>query len=275
MTRRLASLAGALMFVISVVPPAGAWPLAPELVNSKPADKEGLHSAPTEVSLEFSEELDETASTIEVRNECGKRVDEDSVEVAGAFVSTKLKGDSKGDYTVRYEATGFGSFSGTATGEYSFTVQVGSTCGRVRGSNPHDGHGGSGNRSNDNTGPRLHSRDSPPSGTPSHQTPTTTGTSSSSDDSNRSSTSSLLDDGAFNDASSTPPLAAPTPLVTPTPVPTPTPAPAPTAEDQQMTLTASPQSPPRADRADVLIALAIVVLLGVLGGWVLRASAPR
>jgi methionine-rich copper-binding protein CopC len=283
MRRRLIRLASAVMILAVVAPPAAAWPFAPELVESTPLDEERLHSAPTEVSLEFSEEIDADASTLEVRNECGRRVDAEAVEVSGTTVSTEVEGDFKGSYTVRYEATGFGTFSGTATGEFSFTVHFGSTCGRVRGSGQDD-RGGSGkpsDNSENGDSPGNRSGDSPsePGSDPHHTSSTTDprGTSSSSDRSD-SATDTTDDSGSFgDDASTAPPPAAPTPVVTPTPLPTLTPAPAPTADepDQELTLTASPQPGSPADGADVLIALSLVVMLGVLGGWVLRASAPR
>lgn len=282
MRRRLSALAGAMTMLALATSPAGAWPFVPEFVESTPLDEEKLHSSPTKVSLEFAHEIDVAASTIEVLNECGKRVDhEEEVEATGTTLSTEVEGDFKGSYTVRYEATGFGSFSGTATGELSFDVHLGSTCGSVRGSGHHHGGSGkpSGNADNRNDG-GSHSGHSSPSGTGTDHTSTAdhsgTGSTASNHSSHSSSDTFDSSDRFGNGSSNGQPLAAPTPLITPTPLPTLTPAPAPTAEqDQELTLTASPQPPSPANGADVLIALSLVVLLGVLGGWVLRASAPR
>jgi methionine-rich copper-binding protein CopC len=269
------------MILVLATSPAGAWPFVPEFVESTPLDEEKLHSAPTEVSLEFSQEIDAAASTIEILNECGKRVDNEAVEVTGTTLSAEVERDFKGSYTVRYEATGFGSFSGTATGDLSFDVHLGSTCGSVRGSGHHHGGSGkpSGNSDNRNNA-GSHSGHTPPSGTGTDHTSTAdhsgTGATTSDHSSHSSSDTFGSSDRFGNGSSNGPPLAAPTPLVTPTPLPTLTPEPAPTAgPDQELTLTASPQPPSPADGADVLIALSLVVLLGVLGGWVLRASAPR
>lgn len=283
MGRRLAPIAGAVMVILALAAsPARAWPFVPELVESTPLDEERLHSAPTEVSLEFSQEIDAATSTIEVLNECGRRVDNEAVEVTGTTLSTDVEEDFKGSYIVRYEATGFGSFSGTAAGEISFSVHLGSTCGSVQGSGHHN-HGGSGKpsgNSDNRNNSGSHSEHSAPSGSGPEHTSTTDHSragSSTSDHSSHSSTDTFDSTDRFGNGSANgPPLAAPTPLVTPTPLPTLTPAPAATAEpDQELTLTASPQPASPADGADVLIALSLVVLLGVLGGWVLRASAPR
>ncbi|MDQ4028409.1 MAG: copper resistance protein CopC [Actinomycetota bacterium] len=281
MRRRVLPLAGAIMILVQATSPAGAWPFVPVFVESTPLDEERLQSAPAEVALEFSHEIDAAASTIEVRNECGKRVDKEEVKVTGTTLSTEVESAFKGTYTVAYEATGFGSFSGTATGEVSFDVHLGSSCGSVRGSRHHPGGSSNPSGNSDNrSDAERHSGHSQPSGTGTDHTSTADQSGARPMTSNHSSHSSSdtfdSTDPFGNGSANRPPLAAPTPLVTPTPLPTLTPAPTPTAEpDQELTLAASPQPPPPADGADVLIALSLVVSLGVLGGWVLRASAPR
>lgn len=116
----------ALLFAFSFAAPALA---APEYQSSEPAEGASLGSAPAEVSITFSEPLDDS-STMSVENECGREVDSGIVIVEFNEMSVDItQGHYSGDYTVKYSASGVGGVTGTTNGSFSFNVSSGHPCG--------------------------------------------------------------------------------------------------------------------------------------------------
>ena len=139
---RKIGLSALLMLLLAVpVLPAAAQGLAPEYVESEPADGATMHQAPSEVVVRFSEPLDES-STMEVRDECGGRVDDGNVVINLQEMSVGIAEEPSGTYKVNYYAKGIRGLTGQTSGSFSFQVHAGSSCDGDDGG--HGGHGGNG-----------------------------------------------------------------------------------------------------------------------------------
>lgn len=116
---------------------------APQVVSQDPEEGAEYHDeAPPQVTITFSEPLD-ASSEMEVRDDCGGRVDNGNVTIGGTASNELSIGIAKtvqSTYTVEYAATGV---TGTASGTYSFVVHGGSPC-DGSGGGGHGGHGGGG-----------------------------------------------------------------------------------------------------------------------------------
>jgi methionine-rich copper-binding protein CopC len=115
---------------------------APQILSTDPEEGAELHQPPAQVSIEFSEPL-EDSSDIDVTDDCGLRVDRGEAQISGTasnVLSIAIHdAPHHGNYTVHYVATGV---TGTATGSYEFFVHGGVGC--DGGGQGHDGHGGGG-----------------------------------------------------------------------------------------------------------------------------------
>ena len=136
---RLSLVARAFVLALAVVGWAAAPALAaPQLLSSDPEAGAEMHAPPDRVTLEFSEPLEES-SDIEVTDDCGDAVhkgDATFAGVAGNEMSIAIgAAPHHGTYTVTYVATGV---TGTATGDYTFTVHGGKSCSGGRGGHDHD-----------------------------------------------------------------------------------------------------------------------------------------
>lgn len=137
---RLRTLFGAVLALLV----AAAWSAAPAfaapvVLSSDPEPGETLLQAPGEVSITFSEPLQDE-SRMQVRDECGKRVDDGAVDIELNDMSVGIARKPRGEYTVVYAAVGV---SGSTSGGYVFTVQAGPACdGGTGGHEGHDGGGG-------------------------------------------------------------------------------------------------------------------------------------
>jgi methionine-rich copper-binding protein CopC len=120
------------------VAPASA---APSKLDSSPQDGEELHQAPEQVSISFDQPLDPD-SYIEVTNHCDERVDEQPTEVEGTEMSVPVTGDWAGMYHVTYFSKGIGGVTGQQTGTFTFTVHAGASCDGGKGGHEHGGSGG-------------------------------------------------------------------------------------------------------------------------------------
>ena len=125
-------LAGAL------VAPASAAP--PSKVDSTPQDGDQVHEAPERVSISFDQPLD-PESFIHVENHCGDRVDEQPTEVSGTEMSVPVTGNWAGMYHVTYLAKGLGGVTGQETGTFTFSVHAGDGCDGDKGGHEHGGGG--------------------------------------------------------------------------------------------------------------------------------------
>lgn len=138
---RLAGIA-ALVLLLTPVSVAGAGALAPEYTSSEPADGEELHQAPETVTITFSEPLDEAASSIEVEDRCGNQIDDGNVQVSLNEMSVGIEETPSGRYTVSWVASGPAGVTGTSRGSFAFTVHAGRPCDGSSGGGNHMGHGG-------------------------------------------------------------------------------------------------------------------------------------
>ena len=100
----------------------------PTRVSSEPEPGEELHEAPEQVSITFDQPLD-PASFIAVENHCGNRVDDRDTEVTGNTMEVALTGRHSGTYHVSYFAKGLAGVTGQHTQSYTFEVHGGPSCG--------------------------------------------------------------------------------------------------------------------------------------------------
>jgi methionine-rich copper-binding protein CopC len=114
---------------------------APVYVTSDPPNGATVDRPPSRVSVTFSEPLDST-STLRVFDECGLAVDSGDDQVLGSRIEVGIADTPSGDYTAVYVATGFGGATGETKGSFTFHVTSGEPCGGGHGG--HGGHGGEG-----------------------------------------------------------------------------------------------------------------------------------
>jgi methionine-rich copper-binding protein CopC len=133
----------ALLLLVAVPAAAGASALAPEYRSSDPADGEKLHEAPETVTITFSEPVQEDGSTITISDHCGNRLDDKNLQVSLTEMSVGVAKTPAGHYEVEYVATGLAGATGSTEGSFGFTVHAGKTCSGTSGGH-HDGHGGTG-----------------------------------------------------------------------------------------------------------------------------------
>ncbi len=126
-------------FVALLAAPVGAAEaMAPTYVSSEPEDGAMLERAPERVEVTFDEPLDE-ASDLSVKDECGRTIDAGDARVEANTISVGLALKPVGVYEVTYFAKGVGGLTGQETGTFDFMVHKGPTCGEnARG---HGGHG--------------------------------------------------------------------------------------------------------------------------------------
>ena len=137
------SIVAALVIGLWVGAPAGAQTAGPAFEDSGPDQGDFEHEAPYEIFIQFSEALDQ-ASSAQVYDECGRRLDDGLAEVRGDTVWAQLALRPSGRYLVVYSATGEGAEAGTTEGSFTFRVHFGPSCGGGPGptrNGPGPGHG--------------------------------------------------------------------------------------------------------------------------------------
>ena len=154
--RKIGLSAILMILLVAPVVPVAAQGLAPEYVESEPADGATMHQAPAEVIVRFSEPLDES-STMEIRDECGGRVDDGNVVVNLQEMSVGVAEEPSGTYKVNYYAKGIRGLTGQTAGSFTFQVHAGTAC--DGGDGGHGGHGNGGNGGNNNGGHSGHGGD--------------------------------------------------------------------------------------------------------------------
>ncbi len=128
---------------------AAAGERAPQYVSSEPSPGEKVHEAPREVSVTFSEPLDRTSS-LAVVDECGRRIDIRDTDVRANKMSVELARFPSGKYVVAYKATGLAGVTGTNSGSFAFRVHAGRSCdGNGMGHGEHGNGHGNGNGHDD------------------------------------------------------------------------------------------------------------------------------
>ena len=148
---RLSLALRAVLLALAVIGWAAAPALAaPQVLSTDPEEGAQLHKAPPQVTIEFSEPL-EDSSDIEVEDGCGNRVDDNDVTIGGTLsneLSVGLRHTAyHGTYKVTYIGTGV---TGTTSDSYTFDVHAGKSCDDSGGG--HRGHGGNGHGGNGHGG---------------------------------------------------------------------------------------------------------------------------
>ena len=117
---RLASLAFA---VVSLLASAGTAFAHAELATSSPVAGTVVQTAPTEVSLSFTEEVEPLFSGIEVQDAKGNRVDQGAAHTAqgnAKLLIVGLKSLSPGTYTVIWHNISIDSHKEEGSFEFTF-----------------------------------------------------------------------------------------------------------------------------------------------------------
>lgn len=134
------------VLVVAVAAPATAGPEAPRYVTSDPGDGATVDQAPSRVTATFSEPLD-SSSTLHVYDECGAPVDAGDTQVLGSRMDVGIAKTPSGHYTVVYDAVGFGGATGETKDDFSFHVSSGTPCDGAshhHHGTEHEGHEGGG-----------------------------------------------------------------------------------------------------------------------------------
>lgn len=130
-----------LVFGLAAAAPAIAGPESPRYVTSDPGDGAEVDSPPARVTVTFSEPLDESSS-LHVYDECGQVVDAGDAQVLGSRMDVGVARTPSGHYTVVYDAKGFGGATGETKDDFSFHVTSGASCGAGSSHHDHEGHVG-------------------------------------------------------------------------------------------------------------------------------------
>ena len=106
---------------------SGTSQAPPSKIDSEPAEGAELHQAPDKVSITFDQPLD-PSSQISVENHCGARADDRHTRVTGNSMEVDLGSDFAGTYHVSYFAKGVGGVTGQQSGAFTFSVHMGPSC---------------------------------------------------------------------------------------------------------------------------------------------------
>ena len=135
--RKLAVSGLALVAAFWLAAPASASSASPDYVSSDPSNGEQVHKAPERVTITFSEPLD-PSSEMTVEDHCGRTVDDGDVTISTNEMSVGLELRPAGTYHVSYVAKGFGGITGQEEGMFEFSAHAGPSC---DGSDEHEHHG--------------------------------------------------------------------------------------------------------------------------------------
>jgi methionine-rich copper-binding protein CopC len=91
------------------------------LVRTSPAPDSILRAPPTQVSIWFTERLEQAFSNIEVTDAAGSRVDQGNPQVDGKVMRVELRALQSGRYRVNWRAVSVDTH--TSEGSFSFAVQ--------------------------------------------------------------------------------------------------------------------------------------------------------
>jgi copper resistance protein C len=90
------------------------------LDHASPRVGSTVHTAPQEVSLWFTQNLEPAFSSVQVTNTSGARVDQGKAQISGNTMRIGLKALGPGTYHVRWHALSVDTH--TTEGNFSFTV---------------------------------------------------------------------------------------------------------------------------------------------------------
>jgi len=269
MKKLLAGCYATVLVLSAALPAVASQSAPPRYVSSEPSDGATVHQPPERVEVTFDQPLDESSRLV-VRDQCDRRVDDETTNVEGNTMSTRLTAESSGDYHVEYSAVGLGGVTGTNSGHFTFTAHAGDACdGKSRRHDQHgrhgrdgDGNGGhkkdhgdTGHENRDDHSGAEHDGNEHTAGTDDDHETHDASSGASSTHSKHGNGSGHARHGSSKDHGGNAVASGEVPGITST--------------DTSRKLLA------RADSAALLIALALCVALGVLAGVVLRASSAR
>jgi len=99
---------------------AGAAQAHAFLDHASPLVRSTLRTAPREVSLSFTQNLEPAFSNVQVTDAAGARVDQGKAQISGNTMRIGLKPLGPGSYRVRWHALSVDTH--TTEGSFSFTV---------------------------------------------------------------------------------------------------------------------------------------------------------
>ena len=102
--------------------------LAPTYKSSDPAKGEMMDHPPSEVTVTFSEPLDQS-SWMNVYDECGNEIDSGPATVELTEMTVGVGKTPQGTYEVVYKAVGLAGATGSSTSTFEFMVHHGKPCG--------------------------------------------------------------------------------------------------------------------------------------------------
>jgi methionine-rich copper-binding protein CopC len=111
-------IANSLLALILLAGPVGAHAF---LDHAEPRVGSTVPTAPREVSLSFTQQLEPAFSSVQVFDSSGARVDQGRAQVAGSVMRVSVKALPPGTYRVRWKVLSVD----THTTEGSFTFRVG------------------------------------------------------------------------------------------------------------------------------------------------------
>lgn len=133
---------------------AGAALLAPTYQSSSPEDGAMMDEPPSEVTVTFSEPLD-ASSEMSVFDECGTEIDAGPATVNLTEMQVGIGETPAGTYKVVYTAVGLAGVTGETKGSFDFMVHHGQPC--KKGAKKH--HGNHGNHGKGNKKKSEHDHD--------------------------------------------------------------------------------------------------------------------
>jgi len=115
---RRSILAGLIPLLLLSAAPASAHAM---LDHAEPRVGNSVATAPADVTLWFTQKLEQAFSTVTVTNEAGQRVDTGKVRVSGSQMSVSLRPGGGGTYHVKWHVLSVDAH----TTEGNFTFRVG------------------------------------------------------------------------------------------------------------------------------------------------------
>src|SRR3712207_628582 len=102
--------------------------LAPSYQSSEPSKGEMMDHPPSEVTVTFSEPLDQS-SWMNVLDDCGNEIDAGPATVQLNEMTVGIGKTPSGNYKVVYKAVGLAGATGSSTSSFEFMVHHGKPCG--------------------------------------------------------------------------------------------------------------------------------------------------
>lgn len=147
----LAALAASALAAGPLAGAAGAGLLAPTYQSSDPEKGSMMDHPPSDVTVTFSEPLD-PSSTMSVFDECGGEIDSGPATVNLNEMQVGIGKTPSGTYKVVYTAVGLAGVTGKTNGAFDFMVHHGQPCKKGGGGHGKHGNHGKGKGKDNNHG---------------------------------------------------------------------------------------------------------------------------